>query len=345
MSGTRNQLFEPLQIQQPDSQQPSPADAWTANTKLLTDWLNQQQQISADRGLWQGGQPWEGGGPTGAGVVNAAGQWASGIQPGTIAGVGAATADTAALAKAQQMAARGVGRDDILSETGWFRGPDGHWRFEINDQGMTVNRSIPDETTLGAAVNHPELFAAYPEMANTRVIAGGDRGVYYSAKGSGDPPIIGLPPVRNPEGVMLHEMQHNVQDIEGFERGGSSSTSPARPEFGQLLADRIRKITTPLSYDEYAQAAWGGEKSADSLADYNNTYLKTVPKSVDLYSDFGRQLQQDVAREVYMNLHGEVEARAVQSRMNQDPAARRDAGPWWSYDVPESQHIVRNPAK
>jgi hypothetical protein len=85
MSGRVNQLFEPLQIQQPDPQQPSPADAWTANTRMLTDWLNQQQQISADRGFWQGGQPWQGGGPTGAGLVNAAQQTGNALLMGTTA--------------------------------------------------------------------------------------------------------------------------------------------------------------------------------------------------------------------------------------------------------------------
>jgi hypothetical protein len=84
MSGT-NQLFDPLRIQQPDPGQVSLADAWSANTKLLTDYLTQQQQAAQDQGLWTGGQVWEGGHPTGAGVVDAAGKVAQGVLMGTAA--------------------------------------------------------------------------------------------------------------------------------------------------------------------------------------------------------------------------------------------------------------------
>jgi hypothetical protein len=84
MSGT-NQLFDPLRIQPTDPGQVSLADAWSANTKLLTDYLARQQQAAQDQGLWTGGQVWEGGHPTAAGVVNAAGQTAQGVMMGTTA--------------------------------------------------------------------------------------------------------------------------------------------------------------------------------------------------------------------------------------------------------------------
>ena len=48
-------------------------------------WLRDQQQISADRGLWTGGQVWEGGRPTGAGVVDAAQQTGNALLMGTTA--------------------------------------------------------------------------------------------------------------------------------------------------------------------------------------------------------------------------------------------------------------------
>lgn len=43
----------------------------------------------------------------------------------------------------------------------------------------------------------------------------------------------------------------------------------------------------------------------------------------------------------YMVHAGEVEARAVQKRMDMTPAERRARAPWLDYDVPEDQQIVR----
>lgn len=51
----------------------------------------------------------------------------------------AQTADRAALAKAEQMAANGAFPDDIYTATGWFQGRDKKWRFEIPDQAAKVN--------------------------------------------------------------------------------------------------------------------------------------------------------------------------------------------------------------
>ena len=52
------------------------------------------------------------------------------------AGKNAHTADTAALETAERLEMQGLDPEDIRRETGWFRGDDGLWRFEIDDRGM-----------------------------------------------------------------------------------------------------------------------------------------------------------------------------------------------------------------
>lgn len=49
------------------------------------------------------------------------------------AGQNAVTADIGQFQRAQQMEAKGASNDAILKETGWFKGVDGRWRFEISD--------------------------------------------------------------------------------------------------------------------------------------------------------------------------------------------------------------------
>lgn len=56
------------------------------------------------------------------------------------AGELARTADKETLERANQMLERGASAEDIFRETGWFKGADGQWRFEIDDSKMEFRR-------------------------------------------------------------------------------------------------------------------------------------------------------------------------------------------------------------
>lgn len=59
----------------------------------------------------------------------------------TAAGIGARSADSAALRRAEAMEKSGTDNETIRQETGWYRGMDGQWRFEIDDSGAAFSRS------------------------------------------------------------------------------------------------------------------------------------------------------------------------------------------------------------
>ena len=59
----------------------------------------------------------------------------------TAAGIGARTADSAALRRAEALEKSGTDNETIRQETGWYRGMDGQWRFEIDDSGAAFSRS------------------------------------------------------------------------------------------------------------------------------------------------------------------------------------------------------------
>lgn len=59
----------------------------------------------------------------------------------TVAGIGARTADSAALRRAEALEKSGTDNETIRQETGWYRGMDGQWRFEIDDSGAAFSRS------------------------------------------------------------------------------------------------------------------------------------------------------------------------------------------------------------
>lgn len=58
----------------------------------------------------------------------------------TAAGIGARTADSAALRRAEALEKSGTDNETIRKKTGWYRGTDGQWRFEIDDSGMEFRR-------------------------------------------------------------------------------------------------------------------------------------------------------------------------------------------------------------
>ena len=59
----------------------------------------------------------------------------------TAAGIGARTADSAALRRAEALEKSGTDNETIRQETGWYRGMDGQWRFEIDDSRAAFSRS------------------------------------------------------------------------------------------------------------------------------------------------------------------------------------------------------------
>lgn len=213
----------------------------------------------------------------------------------------AKTADHAALARAEEMAAAGVPREKIWSDTGWFTGPDGKWKFEIDDSGAKI---VNDRGRLGDALQHDDLFSSYPSLSKADLLlepAAGGRYVpreWNKAEGRNAPESIGIgedhyrryPGVPTPESVALHEAQHGVQAREGFASGAD--------------LDNLRAIA----------------RSAHPNAD---------PAAIDA-----------AVHEAYLQHAGEVEARAVQARRDLSPDERLSRPPWLDYDVPEADQIV-----
>lgn len=90
----------------------------------------------------------------------------------SFAGLKAKTGNVGTLEQAQKL--EDVGKataEEIRQQTGWFRGMDGMWRFEIDDSKMKI-RDIDitsGETKLSEVLDHPELFEAYPQLKDVTV--------------------------------------------------------------------------------------------------------------------------------------------------------------------------------
>lgn len=129
------------------------------------------------------------------------------------------------LSSAEEMEAAGYSQEKIRQETGLFRSYDGKWRFEMDDSKLTLTDSIEPYTTLGELIVHDELFAAYPDMRRMPVIfhhlSNGKRGSYSV---SFDEIQLNRDLMQEPEAlkdVLIHEIQHAIQEREGFASGSN----------------------------------------------------------------------------------------------------------------------------
>lgn len=289
---------------------------------------------------------------------------------GVFAGRNAKTADQAALQLAQRYEKQGAPPELIHRETGWFRGGDGEWRFEIPDTPAKVDTSLlkpQDENAnnlwwqtlhdlagehgyfdfhdmaknapeaevdavrrqadkaIGAAVplnelmHHPALFAAYPDLA--------ERPVFSHATGKGTSGLYNhggdffeISPEHASEQlpIALHEIQHAIQNREGFSTGGSQ-TSPESTAGGFALSNQL--------YNELYRIREKPVKTEEDLADmlYINGVLKQMQSLTPGQSG-------------YHVLGGEVEARNVELRHGFNAY---EIPPWQTEDVPRKYQNVR----
>lgn len=165
----------------------------------------------------------------------------TGAAKAIFAGIGAKTADKAALAKAEKMAAAGADPKAIWRDTGWFKGGDGKWRFEIDDSGALFNASgvgaakrendltnglqgMDLGPTVGGILEHPSLRDAYEGLTKSTFVGNKNTLLGDGVQGSY---IDGVLTINAPakaadaRSTALHELQHAVQQREGFAMGGN----------------------------------------------------------------------------------------------------------------------------
>ena len=155
------------------------------------------------------------------------------------AGRNANGANLESLREAQEMQAAGADMESIRKATGWHQFADGKWRFEIDDSRMQLRTDaadIPNYTTLGELVDAPELFEAYPDMADLSVtlhtLEDGQNGGYIRKFDSIE---LSRDLKNRPEALLnslIHEVQHAIQNREEFASGANPAYWNRRMENG-----------------------------------------------------------------------------------------------------------------
>lgn len=152
------------------------------------------------------------------------------------------------LAVAKSMEAAGKDAQAIRLATGWEKGADGLWRYEIDDSFkfddfQSFYENTKEEGKLTDYINeNSEIFKAYPELKEITVLQdyysgsfGGDLGAYNHDKKTISLIGASLENVIDAKSTLLHEIQHAIQHIEGFATGGSPD------QFNTVTKETLRK--------------------------------------------------------------------------------------------------------
>ena len=134
--------------------------------------------------------------------------------------------------KAQQLQKIGIDNEIIRQQTNWFQDRNGDWKFEFSDKDMAIKDNLNLQSgksyKLGDVLKHNTLFTAYPELAEYNLNIINDNSIKGSFSNKKRTINISDTIVKSREkleGTLIHEIQHAIQHIEGFEHGRSSKIS------------------------------------------------------------------------------------------------------------------------
>lgn len=319
---------------------------------------------------------------TGVGVGRAAAAGQAGRmapdQLNIFGGVKAKNAPVGKLQEAVDMLKNGTGKDEVWEKTGWGMGPDQKAKFEINDSNMKLIEPKEDslyyynegraqglgpidamkysveqtgKRTVGELVDHPELFAQYPHIKDIPLrlnynLRGG--GVYPKKDGSIDYMEVGMAGgKKEARDVALHELQHLIQEHEGFARGGDQRLEKT---LGPQLLDvesRAIGLHRELAKEKLAYTLQRAKQGVD-LAHAGVEWEKQNPDKARRLleaSTLAGGRNGDRGMKIYNLLAGEVEANNVSHRGAWDAAKRRSIPPWESAGIAPDFQILRMPNK
>lgn len=249
----------------------------------------------------------------------------------SIAGEQAVGANLGILADAKQLDQDGKSAEEVWKETGWWKGTDGEWRFEIDDSGAMLRDNVPDESgKLIDFIEHDALFNAYPFLRDVNVARDlPTKGANGAAVGRE------IRVKRNLDGAellstLLHEAQHLVQVREGF-ANGSSMEIAYRNLFIRTLDDIIRD---PKHWKDFQK-----------LTTYQGRIRRIENEMIKRSED--PEFQSDPASKMfdvlwtnYANAIGEQEARNVQERAMLSAEERSAEAPYLAQEGVDTSRRV-----
>lgn len=223
----------------------------------------------------------------------------------------------------------------IKAATGWERGADGKWRYEmpdviLRDPKVWINKKTLTLSDIVEKPNdlfkeYPELFDAYPELKDVKIQKGRAKmgGSYYdntitlnlgyireAIKSGWD--TYYKTSTRLLKMSLVHEIQHYIQEKEGFAQGGNSEMIVDKNALDAI--EKLRAEKEAVAKEFYAMSP---DEQQRRKYEINNRY-NDLTKQIERLEKSSR-----IGYDGYKRLSGEVEARNVSARLNMTPEERR----------------------
>lgn len=223
----------------------------------------------------------------------------------------------------------------IKAATGWERGADGKWRYEMPDVILRDPKEWVNKKTLTLSdivekpndlfKEYPELFDAYPELKDMKILKGRAKsgGVFYD-----NSITLNLGDIREAikydldthyklannslKKTLVHEIQHYIQEKEGFAQGGNSEMIVDKNALDAIEKLRVEKEAVAKEF--YAMSP---DEQQRRKYEINNRY-NDLTKQIERLEKSSR-----IGYDGYKRLSGEVEARNVSARLNMTHEERR----------------------
>lgn len=240
----------------------------------------------------------------------------------------------------------------IKAATGWERGADGKWRYEMPDVVLRDPKEWVNKKTLTLSdivekpndlfKEYPELFDAYPELKDMKILKGRAKsgGVFYN-----NAITLNLGDIREAikydmdthyklannslKKTLVHEIQHYIQDKEGFAQGGNSEMIIDKNALDAIAKLRAEKDAVAKEF--YAMSP---EEQQRRKYEINKRY-NDLTKQIERLEKSSR-----IGYDGYNRLSGEVEARNVSARLNMTPEERRKSLAESTEDVARKDQIL-----
>lgn len=240
----------------------------------------------------------------------------------------------------------------IKMATGWERGADGKWRYEVEDvdikplgQWLESKKKLKLRDIVSA--DNP-VMKAYPDLLDIDVLKGKSTKFWKGSYNSKDK-TIELPfgmlkrfdiesLEENPDNsftrhfkkTLLHEVQHAVQYREGFARGGN-------PDMLSKDAPREQIDNLTRTADEMAER-YRNMSESERLSSEGKTLYADTLRMYDRINYLNRAWR--IGESGYKALGGEVESRNVESRMMIPMEERRNQLLAQTEDVDRKQQLL-----
>jgi hypothetical protein len=267
---------------------------------------------------------------------------------GTFIGKGSKLWNSTTNDVAKALEKEGLAPETIWSQTGNVKAPDGKWRQEISDAEAVT--TFPKRNVMGTVMpmekrlSNENLYQAYPELRKMDLELtpknSPSAGAFNSNWVELNASEAGLP---NTKSILLHELQHAIQQKENFARGGNPKDFAKNIESQKLYSDanilsRLQAETNDI------------KKAVDSFKERFKREPMFGSESIALS---GLSPDEILAKkysilspdENYRRLFGEAESRLTENRIPLTQEQRLQYYPYaqgqYGLDVPYNELIVK----